>query len=74
MKLRRHESNPKEYARLYETDCQSRLRLDLLPVAITSLPIPPAIDGKRHDLRVALTKEAKEKHKGVRLRFRPELR
>lgn len=34
--------------------------------------IPPAIDGKRHDLRVDLTKEAKEKHKGVRLKFRPE--
>jgi hypothetical protein len=33
---------------------------------------PPAIDGKRHQLRVELTKEAKEKHKGVRLRFRPE--
>jgi hypothetical protein len=34
--------------------------------------IPPAIDGKRHELTVELTKEAKEKHKRVRLRFRPE--
>src|ERR1700682_3884983 len=34
--------------------------------------IPPAIDGKRHQLKVALTKEAKRKHKRVRLRFRPE--
>lgn len=34
--------------------------------------IPSAIDGKRHDLKVELTKEAKRKHKGVRLRFRPE--
>lgn len=34
--------------------------------------IPPAIDGKRHSLKVELTKEAKEKHKGVRLRYRPE--
>ena len=34
--------------------------------------IPPAIDGKRHELKVELTKEAKEKHKRVRLRFRPE--
>jgi hypothetical protein len=34
--------------------------------------IPPAIDGKRHELRVELTKEAKEEHKRVRLRFRPE--
>jgi hypothetical protein len=28
--------------------------------------------GKRHELKVELTKEAKEKHKRVRLRFRPE--
>ena len=34
--------------------------------------IPPAIDGKRHELKVELTKEAKEKHKRVSLRFRPE--
>ena len=34
--------------------------------------IPPAIDGKRHELKVELTKEAKAKHKRVRLRFRPE--
>ena len=34
--------------------------------------IPPAIDGKRHELRVELTKEAKEEHKRVRLRLRPE--
>lgn len=34
--------------------------------------IPPAIDGKRHELKVELTKEAKKEHKGVRLRFRPE--
>ena len=33
---------------------------------------PPAIDGKHHQLRVELTKEAKKKHQGVRLRFRPE--
>jgi len=34
--------------------------------------IPPAIDGKRHALKVELTKEARNKHKGVRLKFRPE--
>jgi hypothetical protein len=34
--------------------------------------IPPAIDGKRHELTVGLTKEARKDHKGVRLRFRPE--
>jgi hypothetical protein len=33
---------------------------------------PTAIDGKRHNLKVELTKEAKENHKGVRLRYRPE--
>ena len=33
--------------------------------------IPPTIDGKRHKLKVELTKEAHEKYKGVRLRFRP---
>jgi hypothetical protein len=33
---------------------------------------PPAIDGKRHALKVELTKEAKAKHKGIRLRFRRE--
>src|SRR5215469_3657833 len=34
--------------------------------------IPPAIDGKRHELRVELTKAAKAEHKGVHLRYRPE--
>jgi hypothetical protein len=35
--------------------------------------IPPTIDGKRHELKVELTKEAKAgEHKGVRLRFRTE--
>lgn len=34
--------------------------------------IPPAIDGKRHELKVELTKEGKKKRKGVRLRSRPE--
>ena len=34
--------------------------------------IPPAIDGKRHELRVELTKSAKARHKGLRLRYRPE--
>jgi len=34
--------------------------------------IPPAIDGKRHELKVELTNTAQKKHKGVRLRFRPE--
>jgi hypothetical protein len=34
--------------------------------------IPPAIDGKRHELRVELTKEAKAEHQGLRLRYRPE--
>jgi hypothetical protein len=34
--------------------------------------IPSAIDGKRHTLKVELTKEAGAKYKGVRLRFRPE--
>jgi hypothetical protein len=34
--------------------------------------VPPMIDGKRHELKVELTKEAKTEHKGVRLRFRPE--
>src|SRR6266404_6154572 len=34
--------------------------------------IPPAIDGKHHNLKVELTKEAKENHKGIRLRYRPE--
>ena len=33
---------------------------------------PPAIDGKRHELRVELTKSAKAGHKGLRLRYRPE--
>ncbi len=34
--------------------------------------IPPAIDGKRHELKVELTKSAKAEHKGLRLRYRPE--
>jgi hypothetical protein len=34
--------------------------------------IPPKLDGKRHELKVELTKEAREKHKGIRLKFRPE--
>ena len=34
--------------------------------------VPPAIDGKRHELKVELAKEVKEEHKGVRLRFQPE--
>jgi hypothetical protein len=34
--------------------------------------IPATIDGKRHQLKVELTKPAKEAHRGVRLRFRPE--
>jgi hypothetical protein len=34
--------------------------------------VPAAIDGKRHELKVELTNEAKEKHKRVRLSFRPE--
>ena len=32
--------------------------------------IPPVIDGKRHKLRVELTKEARAKYRGVRLRVR----
>jgi len=35
--------------------------------------IPPAVDGKRHELRVEFTKTAKAEHKGVRLRYRPEI-
>jgi hypothetical protein len=34
--------------------------------------VPPAIDGKRHELRVELTKSAKAEHKGLRLTYRPE--
>ena len=34
--------------------------------------IPPAIDGKRHELKVELTKTGKKKYKAVRLKFRPE--
>jgi hypothetical protein len=34
--------------------------------------IPPAIDGKRHELRIELTKSAKAEHKGLRLKYRPE--
>jgi len=32
----------------------------------------PVIEGKRHELKVELTKEAAGNHKGVRLRYRPE--
>jgi len=34
--------------------------------------VPPAIDGKRHELRVELKKAATSEHKGVRLKYRPE--
>ena len=34
--------------------------------------IPAMIDGKRHELKVELTKAARKEHKRVRLRFRPE--
>jgi hypothetical protein len=34
--------------------------------------VPPLIDGKRHKLKVELTKEVRDKHKGVRLRVRRE--
>jgi hypothetical protein len=34
--------------------------------------IQPKLDGKRHELKVELTKEAHEKYKGIRLKFRPE--
>src|SRR5690348_6841473 len=34
--------------------------------------VPSAIDGKRHGLKVELTKEGKEKHKRVRIKSRPE--
>jgi hypothetical protein len=34
--------------------------------------VPPAIDGKRHELKVELSKQAKREHKGVRLRYHPE--
>lgn len=34
--------------------------------------VPPVIDGKRHEIKVELTKEAREQHQGVRLRHRTE--
>lgn len=34
--------------------------------------VPPVVDGKRHEINVELTKEAREKYKGVRLRYRPK--
>jgi hypothetical protein len=34
--------------------------------------VPPKIDGKRHELRVKLTNEAKGRYKAIRLWFRPE--
>ena len=33
---------------------------------------PPALDGKRHKLKVELVGDAKAQHKSVRLRYRPE--
>jgi hypothetical protein len=33
---------------------------------------PPAIDGKRHQLKVEFVTDAKEQNKAVRLRYRPE--
>jgi hypothetical protein len=33
--------------------------------------IPPAVDGKRHELKVVLTRADRGTH-GVRLRYRPE--
>jgi hypothetical protein len=35
--------------------------------------MPSAIDGKRHELRVRPTNEAKDRHKGIRLRSRPQI-
>jgi len=34
--------------------------------------VPPEIDGKRRELKVELAKDAREKYKRVRLRFRHE--
>jgi hypothetical protein len=34
--------------------------------------VPSKMDGAHHEVRVELTKEAREKYKGVQLRFRPE--
>lgn len=34
--------------------------------------IPPAIDGKRHELQVELTRSAKAQHKGLRVKYRPQ--
>jgi hypothetical protein len=34
--------------------------------------IPPKLDGKRHELKVELTKEVREKYKAIQLKFRPE--
>ena len=34
--------------------------------------IPAVMDGKRHNLKVELTREARGRHKGVRLRVRRE--
>ena len=34
--------------------------------------VPPAVDGKRHGLRVELKKAAAAEHKGIRLKYRPE--
>jgi hypothetical protein len=33
---------------------------------------PPVIDGKRHQIKIELTKEARARRKGVSLRYRPE--
>jgi len=34
--------------------------------------VPPVVDGKRHEINVELTKDASEKYKGIRLRYRPK--
>jgi hypothetical protein len=34
--------------------------------------VPPVIDGKRHQITIELTRQAREQHNGARLRFRPE--
>lgn len=34
--------------------------------------IPPSIDGKYHEIEVRLSDEAREKYKGMSLRFRTE--
>lgn len=34
--------------------------------------VPPAIDGRRHEIKVELTERAREKHPGTRIRYRSE--